>query len=200
VAARCFKLRSVTTPLEDSGLIVQRLRYSETSLILTWLTAQHGLIKTLAKGAGKPGQIFYGKTDLYQECHLSWSPGRKSSLATLRSLDLISRHRGISAHYVNLLAVSYFYEIIHLLAEPGSPMPEIYDLYHKAIEYLQDHVCTALVAERFERRLLQIHGQDHPEESLTRLRRNAYPKQPRTFQALQAELKKNTANTTRDHS
>jgi DNA repair protein RecO (recombination protein O) len=63
--------------MEDSGIILRRLPYSETSYILSWLTERHGLIRTLAKGAARPKQPLYGKTDLFAQGRVCWIPARR---------------------------------------------------------------------------------------------------------------------------
>ncbi len=177
-------------PVEDEGIIIRRSSYSETSYILTWLTAHHGLLRTLARGAARPKQGFFGKTDIFHQCHMSWVPSRKSSLHTLRELSVIEAHRGLVRAYLNLLAASYFFEVIELTVEGQTPVPEIYALAVKALEYLEKKDASAALVERFERRLMEIQGLNHPDWKIEQLRRHAYPKQPRTFLKLQAELMK----------
>ena len=177
-------------PVEDEGIITRRFPYSESSYILTWLTAGHGLVRTLAKGAARPKQALFGKIDLFHQGHVSWVPSRKSSLHTLRELSVENFHRNLTRSYLGLLAASYFFEIIELVAESQTPVPEMYSLYIKALDYLEIKDCTPALVERFERRLLETLGLNHPDWQIGQLRRHAYPQQPKTLEKLQAELKK----------
>ena len=177
-------------PVEDEGIITRRLPYSETSYVLTWLSASHGLIRTLARGATRPKQALFGKIDLFHQGRLSWMPSRKSSLHTLKEFSVDETRRGLTRSYPALLTASYFFEIIELVVETQTPVPEIYSLYIKALDYLETKDSSTTLVERFERRLLENLGLNHPDWSIEQLRRHAYPRQPKTLARLQAELKK----------
>ena len=53
-----------------NGILLRRIRYSDTSLILTWFTDLHGKVKSMAKGALKQNSAFAGKIDLFFHCDL----------------------------------------------------------------------------------------------------------------------------------
>jgi recombinational DNA repair protein (RecF pathway) len=111
-------------------------------------------------------------------------------LHLLKEVSVEHDNRELAASYVNLLAATYFGEVIELLAEPQTPIPEIHDLFRKALAYLREKPASPLLVERYERRLLGILGLNHGEKSLEQLRRHAYPRQPRTYQRLKTELAK----------
>ena len=48
-----------------NGIVLRRLRFSDSSLIITWLTDTHGRLKTMAKGALRQKSPFAGKLDRY---------------------------------------------------------------------------------------------------------------------------------------
>ena len=48
-----------------NGILLRRIRYSDTSLILTWFTDLHGKIKAMAKGALRQKSAFAGKLTIY---------------------------------------------------------------------------------------------------------------------------------------
>ena len=176
--------------MEDQGIILRRLPYSETSYILSWLTEQHGLIRTLAKGAAKPKQTFYGKTDIFLQGRVCWIPSARSQLHILKEVSIEHANRDLAKSYANLLTATYFCEVIELLVEIQTPIPEIYALFDKAIRYLQTKDASWLLVERFERKLLAILGFNHDEKNIEQLRRHAYPRQPKTYQRLKIELGK----------
>ena len=49
------------------GTIIRRIPLTESSMIVTWCTKDHGLLKTVAKGARRPKSQFSGKLDLFYE-------------------------------------------------------------------------------------------------------------------------------------
>jgi DNA repair protein RecO (recombination protein O) len=176
--------------MEDQGIILRRMPYSETSCILSWLTEQHGLIRTLAKGAAKPKQAFYGKTDIFLQGRVCWIPSSHSQLHVLKEISIEHANRELTQSYASLLTATYFGEIIELLAESQTPIPDIYDLFGKALGYLQEKPASNLLVERFERKLLGILGLNHGEKSIGQLRCHAYPRQPKTYHRLMKELDK----------
>ncbi|MDR1192478.1 MAG: DNA repair protein RecO [Verrucomicrobiales bacterium] len=174
--------------MEDQGIILRRLPYSETSLILSWLTERHGLVRTLAKGAAKPRQPLHGRTDVFSQGRVCWIPSAWSQLHILKEVTVEHANRGLAKSYASLLTATYFCEVIELLVEPQHPVPEIYGLYHQALRYLQEKPASPLLVERFERKLLDLLGLNHGDKPIEQLRRHAYPRQPRTYQRLKDEL------------
>ena len=73
---------------KSTGIITRLTKLTETSLIVHWCTEEHGLIKTVAKGARSPKSVFSGKLDLFFEAELNWVQSRKSELNTLRELSV----------------------------------------------------------------------------------------------------------------
>src|ERR1051325_10102625 len=71
-----------------SGIILRTRPLTETSLIVQWITAEHGRISTVAKGARRPKSPYVGKLDLYYEGEFTFQRARKSSLHTLREISL----------------------------------------------------------------------------------------------------------------
>jgi recombinational DNA repair protein (RecF pathway) len=50
-----------TTP----AILLRKMKLTETSLIVTWLTEHHGKLKTVAKGARQAKSRFAGRLDLF---------------------------------------------------------------------------------------------------------------------------------------
>src|SRR5436305_5907424 len=71
-----------------TGIILRTRPLTETSLIVQWLTREAGRISTVAKGARRPKSAFLGKLDLYYEGDFLFQRARKSSLHTLREVNL----------------------------------------------------------------------------------------------------------------
>lgn len=185
-----FFTATLTATMEDQGIILRRLPYAETSLIISWLTAHHGLLRTIAKGATRPGQPLHGRTDIFSQGRVCWVPSARSPLHILKEVVVEQANRELARSYASLLAATYFYEVIELLVEPQHPVPEIYELYRRALHYLQTRPASPLLVERFERKLLDLLGLHHGEQSIAQLRRHAYPRQPKTYLRLTAELAK----------
>ena len=61
-----------------SGIILRTRPFTETSLVVEWLTEDAGRISTVAKGARRPKSPFIGKLDLFYEADFSFVRSQKS--------------------------------------------------------------------------------------------------------------------------
>jgi DNA repair protein RecO (recombination protein O) len=119
-----------------NGILLRRIRYSDTSLILTWFTDLHGKIKSMAKGALRQNSAFAGKLDLFFHCDLLLSFSRKSELHLLREVAIKTTFERIRTDYLKTYAASYFVELVDKVTELDHPAPEIYRLLLRALGYL----------------------------------------------------------------
>jgi DNA repair protein RecO (recombination protein O) len=119
-----------------NGILLRRIRYSDTSLILTWFTDLHGKIKAMAKGALRQNSAFAGKLDLFFHCDLLISYSSKTELHGLREVSIKTTFGQIRTDYLKTSAASYFVELVEKVTELDHPAPEIYRLLLRALGYL----------------------------------------------------------------
>jgi DNA repair protein RecO (recombination protein O) len=148
----------MTTVEKFEGFVVHALNYSETSLIVTWLTRERGVLKTMAKGARRPKNRFSGKLDLFYRAIGGVKNSRKSLLHTLTDVELMDQNAILRESYAKIFCLSYFMELIHCLVEPDTPIPEDFHLFELALEYLKAHEPSRLFVDRFEIKLSELHG------------------------------------------
>lgn len=91
----------------DDALLLRRIPYSDTSLICHFLTAQHGRITLMARGARRPKSSFRASLEPLHDLQISWRSGR-SGMGTLTG---IQRGRSLlkpslSLHGLELLAIA----------------------------------------------------------------------------------------------
>jgi DNA repair protein RecO (recombination protein O) len=119
-----------------NGILLRRIRYSDTSLILTWFTDLHGKVKAMAKGALRQNSPFAGKLDLFFHCDLLLSYSSKTELHGLREVSIKTTFERIRTDYLKTSAASYFVELVEKVTELDHPAPEIYRLLLRALGYL----------------------------------------------------------------
>ncbi len=119
-----------------NGILLRRIRYSDTSLILTWFTDLHGKIKAMAKGALRQNGAFAGKLDLFFHCDLLVSYSHKTELHLLREVSIKTTFERIRTDYLRTCAASYFVELAEKVTELDHPAPDIYRLLLRALGYL----------------------------------------------------------------
>jgi len=119
-----------------NGIVLRRLRFSDSSLIITWLTDTHGRLKTMAKGALRQKSPFAGKLDLFFHCDLMLSLSRKTDLHMLREVSIRTTFDRIRTDYLKTSVASYFIELIEEVTESDHPVTDIYQLLLRAFNYL----------------------------------------------------------------
>lgn len=144
--------------IQSRATLLRKYPLGETSLILVWCTAGHGLVRTAAKGARGPKSPFAGKLDLFFETEIAWQPARRGDLHALREVVVESHRLGLRERYPRTLAASYFTSLLELVAETETPIPELHALLIKALDWLTDHEPTAAAITRFEDRVAAILG------------------------------------------
>ena len=143
-----------TTP----AIVLRKTRLTETSLIITWLTEQHGKMKTVAKGALRNRSAFAGKLDLFFDCEIGLARSRRSELHTLREVTLRETFEGLRLQLPRTELAAYFVELVELATEPESAVPEIYDLLKRAFAYLDRGEPTRKALLHFEAELSRVAG------------------------------------------
>jgi DNA repair protein RecO (recombination protein O) len=140
--------------------LIDRSRLTETSLIVTWCTCDHGIVRTVAKGAMRPKSPFAGKLDLFYAAEIGFIPNRKSDLHTLRDVHVSSHRAGLQRGYAHLASASYFGQIILLVVEPDTPIGPLYELLEKALDYLNGEASPPprRAILRFEQRVAEYLG------------------------------------------
>jgi len=154
-----------------AAILLRRTKFSDTSLIVTWLTRDHGKLKTLAKGALRPKSAFAGTIDLFFETEIAFMRSRRSEIHALREAVLRNPFEGLRKEYARVELAAYFVELLELLTEPEHPVPELFDLLQRALGYLESArpECRALL--HFEKelaRLLGIHDEGSAYTALAR--------------------------------
>lgn len=142
----------------DQGIIIRLTKLTETSLIVTWVTECHGLIRTVAKGARRAKSPFAGKLDLFFSAELSWVPSRKSELHTLREVVPTHYRQELRINYVNTELAAYFTSLLETIMEPDIAADDFHDLLTRGLNYLCSESANLKALLHFEKQTAQILG------------------------------------------
>lgn len=160
----CVEKRVLMTKGESSAMqtteaiLLRKIRFGDTSLIVTWLGKETGKVRTMAKGATRPKSPFAGRLDLFFTAEIQYVENRKSELQTLREVKVTSTRDGLRTRYVNVQMGAYFVELIESALEIGEPVPEVYDLATRAFDYLVGNPATLRALLHFEKELARMLG------------------------------------------
>ena len=140
------------------GLILRTRPFTETSLIVNWLTADLGRISTVAKGARRAKSPFRGKLDLFYEGDFSFHRSRRSELHTLREVVLRETNVALRQELRYLQQASYGAQLIEQTTETQTPLPEVYELFLGFLHALPKQPPKPRTIFAFELKLLGILG------------------------------------------
>lgn len=147
------------------AILLRKTKLTETSLILSWLTRDAGRLKTVAKGARSQKSRFSGVLDLFYECEIQFARSRKSELHILREAVLREPYANLRLDYHRVALAGYFVELIELVSELEHPSPELFDLLHRALNYLNTQSPNRRGLEHFEKELARLLGIYRPDVS-----------------------------------
>ncbi|MBX3731700.1 MAG: DNA repair protein RecO [Verrucomicrobiae bacterium] len=148
------------TPESDEGFILRVHALTETSLVVRWLTADHGRLATVARGARQARSPFHGRLDLFFSARISFQRSRRSDLHTLREVSVTTTHPGVRADYPRLAQASYAVALVERVSEPETPVPELHRLLGEFLAHLDARPALARNVHALEVRMLAAGGLD----------------------------------------
>ena len=143
---------------KDLGTILRQQPLGEHGLIITWCTAQHGLVRTAARLARKPGSELSGQVDLFHECELLYRPATQGDLHTLSSVNLLSPRLALRSNLLRLRLASYMARLLLATVEAGTAEQDWHKLISGALDYVATSTPRQAILHHFEKRLAELHG------------------------------------------
>jgi len=140
------------------GLVLRIHPLTETSLIVRWITREHGRIATVAKGARRPKSPFRGKIDLFYLADFTFSRSRRSDLHNLREVSLRETHPFLRKELAYLRQASYCAALIEQATEMETPLPSIFELMVELLRSLHPLPPRQQTVFAFELKLLNELG------------------------------------------
>lgn len=141
-----------------TGIALRTRPLTETSLIVHWLTLEHGRIATVAKGARRAKSPFRGKLDLYYGAEFTFARSHRSELHTLREVTMRVTHPKLREDFKKLEQAAYCAALIEQATEVDTPLPELYELFAGFLGHLSNHETRAETVLAFEMKALRELG------------------------------------------
>lgn len=141
-----------------SGLVLRTHPLTETSLIVHWLTADFGRLATVAKGARRAKSPFAGKLDLFYDADFSFVRSRRSTLHTLREVNLRHTCPRLRRDIEALQRACYCAALVMQTTESETPLPGIYELMAGWLQHLEGCAAPGTSVMAFELKLLKELG------------------------------------------
>lgn len=143
------------------AILIRMHPLTDTSLIVHWLTEDHGLVRTVAKGARRPKSAFAGRLDLFFGGEIDYHPAKRGDLHTLREVVVHHWREGLRTSYVSLLLAGYWCRLLGEIMEPEHPAPELYDLLLRGLDHVEAEGPSRRALLHFEKELVRLLGMAH---------------------------------------
>ena len=143
-----------------TGIVLRTRPFTETSVVVQWVTLEFGRLATVAKGARRAKSAFVGKLDLFYTADLSFQRSRRSDLHTLREVQLRETHARLREDLGWVHQASYFTLLLEKSTEAEAPVPEVYELLNRALIAVPKSKPSARLVFAFEIKLLTLLGYD----------------------------------------
>jgi DNA repair protein RecO (recombination protein O) len=140
------------------GIVLRTRPLTDTSLIVNWLTSDHGRLSTVAKGARGPKSSFRGQIDLFYLCDLSFVRSKRSDLHTLREAKAIETHADLRRDLDYIHQMSYCARLIEQNTEAQTPLEKLFENFDGLLKELAKHSPKAHTVLAFEIKLLDELG------------------------------------------
>lgn len=106
-------------------IVLRKIQYRETSIIVAGLSAEFGRLDIIVKGAKKLSSKTFPAVDLFREISVEIEPGKRN-LYSVYSADLIANHDNIASCHSNYLAACDIASFVLRNSQPEIPSPELY--------------------------------------------------------------------------
>lgn len=144
--------------IKTEAIVLKTVDFSESSLIATLFTRDHGKIHVLAKGGRRIKGPFESALDLLAQVLVTYIAKRGDVLDLLTESKLLKRYRPDQDNFPGLYAGYYVIELIDAMTVENNSAPEIYDLTAETLDMLSAGEDVLPCVMRFEWQLLELIG------------------------------------------
>jgi len=148
------------SPQTDRAIVLRLVEYSETSQIVSLFTAEHGLLRLIARGSRRSSRTrFAAGLDLLESGDVSFLPARgDAQLGTLTEWVQTDTFGGLRRETLRLYAALYAVELLVALTEEADPHPGLFDTLLRTLGALAGAGPVAPQLPRFQAALLKAIG------------------------------------------
>lgn len=143
---------------KTEAIVIRTIPWSETSLVVTLWTKDFGKISAIAKGARRLRSPFESALDLLAHSSVVFIAKTTDALDLLSEAKLIRRFRSAQSDLLSLYCGYYIAELLLVMTEEGTPIPELFELTKRSLEDLDATHQAAECLLRFEAQMLRILG------------------------------------------
>ena len=140
--------------------LLRTLDYGESDRIVTFISADLGKLKGIAKGARRSRRRFANALELFSLSDVLFSRGGRGGLFLIEGADVISHHPGIREDLEKTLDATYLAEIVDGFSAEGKKNEPLFHLLEDFLSCLDREPPRPGIERFFEMRLLKLTGYD----------------------------------------
>ncbi|MCS6770454.1 MAG: DNA repair protein RecO [Kiritimatiellae bacterium] len=122
--------------LKTPAIALRRYPFSETSLVITWLSPDAGRLHTLIKGAFRPKSLFFGAADLFYTCELVYHDRGPEGLAIAREISPLRHRTPLRSDWRACAVASYLCGVVAKIVPRGATRTDLYHWLEGALDEL----------------------------------------------------------------
>lgn len=122
--------------LQTEVLVLRKVDFSETSMIVTFLSPQRGRMACLAKGARRKGSSLNAALDTFNRLELTYTWKDSRQVQNLVEASVINTYGAIKKSVSRSAAAAFILDIALHASWENHPVPELYDAVVRGLETL----------------------------------------------------------------
>ncbi|MDM5199753.1 DNA repair protein RecO [Fictibacillus enclensis] len=138
------------------GIVIRKVDYGETNVILTLFTREKGKIGVMARGAKKHKSRLSSVAQLFTYGHFVYQQGR--GLGTLNQGEIIDSFRGIKEDLFKTAYCAYMIEFLDKVTEEQNPQPYLFEHLWQSLHQLDEGTDPEVITFIFEMKMLRQAG------------------------------------------
>ncbi|MGG1573591.1 DNA repair protein RecO [Fictibacillus sp. NRS-1165] len=138
------------------GIVIRKVDYGETNVILTLFTRENGKIGVMARGAKKPKSRLSSVAQLFTYGHFVFQQSR--GLGSLSQGEIIDSFRGIKEDLFKTAYCAYMVEFLGKVTEEKTPQPYLFEHLWQSFNLINDGADPEVITFIFEMKMLQQAG------------------------------------------
>ena len=140
-------------------MILRKTPFRDTSLVVAGISADHGRLDFVLKGARAIGKKQFPTADVFREFLLEFRPARRAdSMPVLVSLDLVASHDGIAQSMDCYLAACSFAAETLRRAQPMLEMPLAWEAFSTMLTRMERMLSPQIPLMLARLAVLREHG------------------------------------------
>ncbi len=120
--------------IKTHAIVLGMVPFSETSRIVTWLTADHGRLATIIKGAQRRKSPFLGQVDLFYTCELLFYLRLHQGVHVARECSPLKTRPELRSRWRAMACASYLARLAARVCPPYAPHPDLFRLLDRALD------------------------------------------------------------------